>query len=306
MVTKGDVSLDVEDNRSPNDWPQLSDLTMESLKFSVHLPLVPQTGTWPSGAEEETTKRQVDTPPSPEVVRVLNIVVPESRILASRERCPFLIHLEVADTGLEGSDARLYASGASGLGSTVEEALSMNAVSASAAVSRRPREESFGGHVPYEIPAELLDEYGRLNLPKGSILDKDVAMQTDVGRKRTFPRGGWQTDDQFYHDNTGHVYTNPYDVVRQHEFERLHQQMQSQQVQPPQRSISIVERYVFASKNYCLSREWSNTSTLGHRTQWDLNFSTKYLVARGMKNAARFALPLHMDTSKVGDWLLSF
>ena len=44
-------------------------------------------------------------------MRVLNIVSCESRILASRERCPFLVQLEVAETGLEGSDARLYAGG---------------------------------------------------------------------------------------------------------------------------------------------------------------------------------------------------
>jgi len=43
------------------------------------------------------------------VVRVLNIVTPECRLLSSRERCPFLVHLEVAETGLEGNDAKLYA-----------------------------------------------------------------------------------------------------------------------------------------------------------------------------------------------------
>ena len=53
------------------------------------------------------------------VVQVLNIVVPEARLLSSRERCPFLVRLEVADTGLEGSDARLYAAGAPRLGVTV-------------------------------------------------------------------------------------------------------------------------------------------------------------------------------------------
>lgn len=42
MVTRGDVSLDVEDNRGPNDWPQLSDVTADMLKFSVHLPLEPK------------------------------------------------------------------------------------------------------------------------------------------------------------------------------------------------------------------------------------------------------------------------
>jgi hypothetical protein len=42
MVTRGDVSLDVEDNRGPNDWPQLSDVSADVLKYSVHFPLEPK------------------------------------------------------------------------------------------------------------------------------------------------------------------------------------------------------------------------------------------------------------------------
>jgi hypothetical protein len=42
MVTRGDVSLDVEDNRGPNDWPQLSDVSTDVLKYSVHFPLEPK------------------------------------------------------------------------------------------------------------------------------------------------------------------------------------------------------------------------------------------------------------------------
>ena len=42
MVTNGDVSLDVEDNRGPHDWPNESDVTLEMLKYSVHFPLEPQ------------------------------------------------------------------------------------------------------------------------------------------------------------------------------------------------------------------------------------------------------------------------
>ena len=41
MVTRGDVSLDVEDNRSPMDWPQISDVSIDMLKFSIH-------SAWPS------------------------------------------------------------------------------------------------------------------------------------------------------------------------------------------------------------------------------------------------------------------
>ena len=42
MVTKGDVSMDVEDERGPNDWPHSEDVTTDMLKHSVHLPLEPK------------------------------------------------------------------------------------------------------------------------------------------------------------------------------------------------------------------------------------------------------------------------
>jgi hypothetical protein len=42
MVTRGDVSLDVEDNRGPDDWPHISDLSKDMLQYSVHLPLHPK------------------------------------------------------------------------------------------------------------------------------------------------------------------------------------------------------------------------------------------------------------------------
>lgn len=42
MVTQGDVSLDVEDNRGPDDWPQIYDISKEMLQHSVHLPLDPR------------------------------------------------------------------------------------------------------------------------------------------------------------------------------------------------------------------------------------------------------------------------
>jgi hypothetical protein len=39
MVTRGDVSLDVEDNMGPDDWPHISDVSTDTLQYSVHLPL---------------------------------------------------------------------------------------------------------------------------------------------------------------------------------------------------------------------------------------------------------------------------
>jgi hypothetical protein len=42
MITRGDVSLDVEDNRGANDWPQISDMNADVIKYSVHFPLIPK------------------------------------------------------------------------------------------------------------------------------------------------------------------------------------------------------------------------------------------------------------------------
>lgn len=41
MITRGEVSLDVEDNLGPFEWPEMTDLTLDILKHSVHFPLVP-------------------------------------------------------------------------------------------------------------------------------------------------------------------------------------------------------------------------------------------------------------------------
>lgn len=41
MVTRGEVSIDVEDNRGAFDWPDIKDLSVDMLQYSVHLPLLP-------------------------------------------------------------------------------------------------------------------------------------------------------------------------------------------------------------------------------------------------------------------------
>lgn len=42
MVTRGAVSLDVEDSLNEEDWPHLQDVTLDMLRFSVHFPLEPR------------------------------------------------------------------------------------------------------------------------------------------------------------------------------------------------------------------------------------------------------------------------
>lgn len=41
MATRGEISLDVEDNLGPYDWPEMKDLTLDMLRYSIHFPLLP-------------------------------------------------------------------------------------------------------------------------------------------------------------------------------------------------------------------------------------------------------------------------
>ena len=152
----------------------------------------------------------------------MNIVVDESRLLSSRERCPFLVRVEVAETGLQGNDGRLYAAGVHGLGATVEEALAMSAkTNGDSAVGSN-------GYAPYKIPSELLD------LPQGAATRvKGVAVASgdnasDNHPRRLSPSGGWQNDKSYYpqvstfddHPSMGEVYHTGYG--------ELHHQMYSE------------------------------------------------------------------------------
>lgn len=107
MITQGRINLDVEDGCSPFDRPLLSDISMDMLRYSIHFPMQPKRGRWPCGESTSDTSLVSDNG-SGGVVRVLNIIEPECRLLSSRERCPFLIRMEVLETGLEGNDPMLY------------------------------------------------------------------------------------------------------------------------------------------------------------------------------------------------------
>lgn len=155
-------------------------------------------------------------------MQVLNIVVPESRILASRERCPYLVRLEVLETGLEGSDARLYAAGPSRVGATIEESLNMSPVSGPGSNSAKEFEQSC------DIPSELINAQER----KGNS-SSHSSMGFDGGSEK-FPRGGWQA----YANGTDFVHETPYDMARQQQYEQLHQQMQeTSNSLPPQNEV---------------------------------------------------------------------
>lgn len=194
-------------------------------------------------------------------VRVLNIVTSESRILASRERCPYLVHLEVADTGLEGSDARLYAPGSYGVGTTVEESLGMNPSASSAAAAST---ENHHREPAYRIPSELLDNHllDELLLKKRSKLQGDSDEDDNDNESESpeksasevrSPRGGWQSDEGMYYppESSDYMYSNPYDMARQHEYEQLHQEMQPPVYRPP---LPTQERKLLTTKSALLER----------------------------------------------------
>eukprot|EP00546_Thalassionema_frauenfeldii_P019247 CAMPEP_0178900566 /NCGR_PEP_ID=MMETSP0786-20121207/3542_1 /TAXON_ID=186022 /ORGANISM="Thalassionema frauenfeldii, Strain CCMP 1798" /LENGTH=988 /DNA_ID=CAMNT_0020571579 /DNA_START=30 /DNA_END=2993 /DNA_ORIENTATION=+ len=225
MVTKGDVSLDVEDNGGPDEWPHLSDISADMIKYSVHFPLEPKTVTWPGGNDSKNMGFTSAAERSKTgVMRVLNVVSSECRILASRERCPYLVHLEVAETGMEGSDARLYTSGAKGIGTTIGESLSMLGENYDC---QDEEVQAFGEAFPtYKIPSELLLS------PSSSSDSEDIAQkcenkgteyyQKDQDKATKFPsRGGWQSDELYPDEGYG----NPYETVRQTEYEELHEQL---------------------------------------------------------------------------------
>ena len=44
-MSRGEISLDMEDSLGPYDWPEMKDLTLDMLKHSVHFPLIPNVRT---------------------------------------------------------------------------------------------------------------------------------------------------------------------------------------------------------------------------------------------------------------------
>lgn len=250
-------------------------------------------------------------------VRVLNIVVPETRILNSRDRCPYLVHLEVADTGLEGNDARLYASGPYGLGNTVEESLGMNpsASSAAAASTKHNHREP-----AYWIPSELLDN----SLIDGLLVKKrediegassdDECNRGGIPKKGTnrahFPRGGYQSDEGMYYPpgSSDYFYSNPYDMARQHEYEQLHQEMQPPVYQPPvptQERIKLTTGTALLERVYGLPwamkvEQIRQTSPYGNVKGWRL---ASFIMKAG-EDIRRESLVMQVIT-KMNEWFKS-
>ena len=234
MYTKGRRALDEEDGLGPDDFPQVSDMHPTMIAHSVHLPLVPKIVCWQDGQchpekfDVDISSLQESNPNETRtVVRVLNIVTSECRLLASRDRCPFLVLLEVADTNMEGDDARLYGNGES-KGLTLSESIGLG-------LGHDTFQRSHFGikFSPFTVPRDLLShnfekifsmsqtfESTNNNIP---VLNEIVSPAHD---NIFVMRGGWQ-DDGFYFQGNG--YNPEYDFIYQNQYSVHHQQQQQQQ-----------------------------------------------------------------------------
>jgi len=274
MITKGDVSLDVEDNHGPYDWPTLNEITQEMVAYSVHLPLEPKTSAWLGSCDTELAQsthpfRSNTVEEKHSIMRILNIVSPKCRVLASRDRCPFLICCEIAETGLyAGSDARLYASsGTRDIGTTLDEVMGMAARERKHLPASNTSNNLLDSFTSYHIPSEIFindkrneaDDEGKLNVKKVQGIDNtsnDLSSASD-----TFLRGGYQETDYAFQASSNGASNMPsaFDFVRDEQLKQLHEQLRSQQYQS---QFNQQQESIRASDSDSRSQELTTSSAL--------------------------------------------
>jgi len=179
MVTRGRISIDVEDGphhghyghpAMPPRWSE-EGIREDMIRHSVHFPMEPQCVCWPGGAATATANAGGGTSNEhsavsdfehPEkrngVVRALRILPSNCRVLDSAQRCPFLVRMEVVETGLDANDARLYACDVpdGGVGLTIREALGSIRPYGNSILGDRGVMLGGDGFAPCEIPPELM------------------------------------------------------------------------------------------------------------------------------------------------------
>jgi hypothetical protein len=175
-------------------------------------------------------------------MRVLNIVSSKCRILASRERCPFLVHCEVLETGLEGGDARLYANGAEEIGATLQEVMGIASEKKSLNGGETRNHHYSGNFPPYHIPSELLSidkestykQEDRITSAGYEKIDSSTAEKlSHYKAEKLLLRGGDQEGYSYPNiDNSGYLSSSPYDLVQEEQLQRLHEHLQSNQQHP--------------------------------------------------------------------------
>lgn len=231
MATRGRISIDVEPIEEAGHmfthWSE-NNVREDMIHHSVHFPMEPQCVCWPGGSDiansdfEHPSKRNG-------VVRTLRVLPELCRVLDSRERCPFLVRMEVAETGLEANDARLYATDVQpGVGLTVEEALG----------STRPHGSSIlkdsviinGGFGACEIPPELIRDHANqmaadIYSPTPKVSERSDTLHTSNG-KAVLSRGGYQGGDDNYYDSPDMYGT--LDMVQEQYYDQVNHDMHHQ------------------------------------------------------------------------------
>lgn len=231
MATRGRISIDVESIEEGGQmfthWSE-NNVREDMIHHSVHFPMEPQSVRWPGGNDaansdfEHPSKRNG-------VVRTLRVLPEMCRVLDSRERCPFLVRMEVVETGLEANDARLYAADVQpGVGLTIEETLG----------STRPHGNSIlkdsaainGGFASCEIPPELMREHtGRKaadNASATSQADESANIAHTSNDKAVLSRGGYQgSNDNSYEPPEMH---GTFDMVQEQYYDQVHHDMHHQ------------------------------------------------------------------------------
>lgn len=238
MATRGRISIDVESIEEEGGqmfthWSE-NNVREDMIHHSVHFPMEPQSVRWPGG--NDGAKSDFEHPSNRNgVVRTLRVLPDMCRVLDSRERCPFLVRMEVVETGLEANDARLYAADVQpGVGLTIEEALgstSGNSILKDSVMVN-------GGFASCEIPPELMREYvgemtdDDISSSPTSQADENVETVHTLNDKAVLSRGGYQggNDNSFDHIGTfDMVQEQYYDQVVHHD---MHHQRDHEYYQP--------------------------------------------------------------------------
>ena len=244
MATRGRISVDVDLEYDPNgelrhhppypyqphvvhhQWTE-DNVREDMIQHSVHFPMEPECVRWPGGLDDDcqgSVSSDFERPQQRNgVVRALRVLPDQCRVLDSRERCPFLVRMEVAETGLEANDARLYTTDVSGVGLTVEETLG--------AVRQHKKSPNSGvyegGFTTCEIPPELMRKQAyQASIHKGlSPLTEDSCSHVEARQEKAVPRGGYQGPE--YNPPSYGDY-NTYEMVRDHHYEQLHQEIRDE------------------------------------------------------------------------------
>ena len=225
-----------------------SDVKEDMVNYSVHFPMEPQSVAWPGGKSSDSSQQQQTTtatdfehPPQRNgVVRALRILPSQCRILDSRERCPFLVRMEVFETGLEANDPRLY---------DIEDGAVSQKNGAAEEVLPSPVVENIGENEnPNTAGKEEVETdearpryqyshlHERLSLAEPSKrptigdgqgknpLLSQARLASDSS-KAVFSRGGYQSNEDYYNNPPGMYGTND---IREQCYEQLHHDLRHQ------------------------------------------------------------------------------